>query len=554
MKRIQNISVVGLMIAVLLVIGCSEDETGGITLATNGTTELYSVTNQSAEIKFNASSSWKASCTSTWLTFSPKSGEAGSNVITVSTTATNRTKNSRYAQLLIESGGQTQKVSVKQRDEYAIFDKEEYHLPAKETIITPQFKTNVDANSLELYVTNGLNDWVKAEEEKSKTREEKKFALKNLRVLANTSKDARDGAIFLTMKDKAGNVLGLDTLFIYQEGDNGGYQSVDYSQDGKVELLNEATQGKGIPIVLMGDGFLDQEIADSSYAKTMRQAMENLFSEEPIKSLRDYFNVYQVTAVSARNRFVGSDSTAFGTIPNRQTMGIEVNATAVMKYVKKVEKIDSVNTLAVVILNTNINRGITYMIGSNQKEYNYAIALCPVIDSLKSEMFRTVLVHEAIGHGFAKLADEYVRSTEGSATEEDIYTLKDRHERLGWFLNVDSEKDSTKVLWTKFIFDTEFSNEKIGTYEGGYTFYKGVYRPSEESMMRSNNAPFNAPSRQILYNRVMKMGLGKTPSYEEFVEFDRQHKPTVWSYETRTRRDGQIPWRPAPPRIIWKDW
>ena len=121
-------------------------------------------------------------------------------------------------------------------------------------------------------------------------------------------------------------------------------------------------------------------------------------------------------------------------------------------------------------------------------------------------------------------------------------------------MNVDSENDSTKVLWTRFIYDSEFENERIGIYEGGYTFYKGVYRPSEESMMRSNNAPFNAPSRQAIYNKVMKMGLGKTATYEEFVEFDKVHKPTVWHYETRTRQGGEIPWRPAPPRIIWKNW
>jgi hypothetical protein len=321
-----------------------------------------------------------------------------------------------------------------------------------------------------------------------------------------------------------------------------------------VELLNKATEGKGIPIVLMGDGFVDQEIADSSYARVMKQAMENLFSEEPIKSLRDYFNVYQVTAVSHRNRFDGISSTAFGTIPDHQTMGIEVNADAVMKYVKKVENIDSINTLAVVILNSNINRGVTYMFGSNKKDYNYSIALCPVIDSLKSEMFRQVLTHEAIGHGFAKLADEYVRSTEGSATDADIKALKDKQKELGWFLNVDSEKDSTKVLWTTFIYDTEFANEKIGIYEGGYTFYKGVYRSSEESMMRSNNAPFNAPSRQVIYNKVMKLGLGKTATYEEFTAFDKIHKPKVWNYNSKTRQNGFIPWRPEPPRIIWKDW
>ena len=537
----------------LLMSACSENETDGITLTTYGTTELYSVTNQSADIKFNAGSSWNASCTANWLTFSPKSGKAGANTITVSTTTTNRTKNSRYAQLVIESGGQTKSVGIKQRDEYAIFDTDELNLPSDGATVKVDFHTNLEKDQLHIYFTLGLKEWLKTTESDARTREDHAAYLYPLRALPNESTNARDGAVFLAMEE-AGHFLVFDTLFIYQEGRDIGYVSDDYSQDGKVELLNEATKGKGIPIVLMGDGFVDEEIADSNYTRTMRQAMENLFSEEPIKSLRDYFNVYQVTAVSPRNRFDGISSTALGTVPDHQTMGIDVNTDAVMKYVKKVEGIDSINTLAVVILNTNINRGVTYMIGSNKKDYNYTIALCPVIDSLKSETFRQVLTHEAIGHGFAKLADEYVRSTEGSATDKDIKELKEVHEKLGWFLNVDSEKDSTKVLWTKFIYDTEFANEKIGTYEGGYTFFKGVYRPSEESMMRSNDAPVNAPSRQAIYNKVMKMGLGKTATYEEFVAFDREHKPTVWNYESRTRGGEIIPWRPAPPRIIWKDW
>ena len=513
-------------------------------------TELYSVTNQSADIKFKANSSWKASCAADWLTVSPKSGEAGTHVITVATTATNRTGSSRVTHLTIESGGTQKSVPVRQRGEYAIFDSEELHFRSQDTTVVIRIKTNID-QSLSLYSSRGLGEWIKIDDIGARTRAEHSFS-ERLRVSPNDSQNPRDGALFLVMEDQTGNLLGLDTLFIYQEAMDLGYQSVDYSADGKVDLLNQATEGKGIPIVLMGDGFVDQDIADSTYARTMRQAMENLFSEEPIKSLRDYFNVYQVIAVSARNHFDGISSTAFGTVPDHQSMGIEVDAKAVMKYVKKVENIDSVNALAVVILNTNINRGVTYMMASNKRDYNYAIALCPIIDSLKSESFRQVLTHEAVGHGFAKLADEYVRSTEGSATDDDIKRLKELHEKWSWFMNVDSEKDSTKVIWTKFIYDPEFSNEQISTYEGGYTFYKGVYRPTQESMMRSNHSPFNAPSRQAIYNRVMKLGLGKTPSYEEFVAFDRQHKPSVWNYQSRTRwGSGGEWWHPAPPRIIW---
>ena len=547
----------GLVVISLVMTGCSEDGTSsaGITWESgfSGTTEMYPVVNQSSEIKFKAESSWKASCSAKWLTFSPKSGEKGNQVITVATTSTNRTKNTRTAQLTIESGGSTKTVTIKQSGEYAVFEHDELNFTSDGGPLNETFVSSLDQDNLFVYATDGIDEWIQSTNSNDRTRQEYKYSFQNLRVLPNTSKDPRTGAFFLMMKDKSGNPLALDTLFIYQEGASDGYQSSDYSQDGKVSQLNIASQGKGIPIVIMGDGFVDKEIADGSYSRTMNQAMEHLFSEEPIKSLREYFNVYQVTAVSKRNIFDGTSSTVFGTVPDHQTMGIDVDASQVMKYVKKVEGIDSIHALAVVIMNMNINKGVTYMMASNKiSDYSYSIALCPVIDSLKSEMFRSVLVHEAVGHGFAKLADEYVRSTEGSATDDDIKELKERHEKYGWFLNVDSEKDSTKVLWTKFIYDAEFANEKIGTYEGGYTFFKGVYRPSEESMMRSNDAPFNAPSRQVIYNKVMKMALDRTPTYQEFVEFDKAHKPTTWKYRDRTRQSGGDIWRPAPPRIIWR--
>ena len=547
----------GLVVISLVMTGCSEDGTSsaGITWESgfSGTTEMYPVVNQSSEIKFKAESSWKASCSAKWLTFSPKSGEKGNQVITVATTSTNRTKNTRTAQLTIESGGSTKTVTIKQSGEYAVFEHDELNFTSDGGPLNETFVSSLDQDNLFVYATDGIDEWIQSTNSTDRTRQEYKYSFQNLRVQPNTSKDPRTGAFFLMMKDKSGNPLALDTLFIYQEGASDGYQSTDYSQDGKVSQLNIASQGKGIPIVIMGDGFVDKEIADGSYSRTINQAMEHLFSEEPIKSLREYFDVYQVTAVSKRNIFDGTSSTVFGTVPDHQTMGIDVDASQVMKYVKKVEGIDSIHALAVVIMNMNINKGVTYMMASKKNtDYSYAIALCPVIDSLKSEMFRSVLVHEAVGHGFAKLADEYVRSTEGSATDDDIKELKERHEKYGWFLNVDSEKDSTKVLWTKFIYDAEFANEKIGTYEGGYTFFKGVYRPSEESMMRSNDAPFNAPSRQVIYNKVMKMALDRTPTYQEFVEFDKAHKPTTWKYRDRTRQSGGDIWRPAPPRIIWR--
>ena len=548
----------GMMTAVLLgiVAGCAKDEVGGVSISSGEVTELYAVTNVSQEVKLFAGDTWEASCSANWLTFSPKSGGEGANTITVSTTSTNRTKSNRVAQLVITSGGKKRTVTVRQSNEYAVFDADKLEYAPEGGEIKISFKTNMDEGDLFLYMSTGMEEWIpELKKDKGRTRSERKGSVKTMTVSPNTDVNDRTGAFFLAMKDKFNNPLMLDTLHIYQHGMSDGYYSVDYSADGKVEQLNKSTLGKGIPIVIVGDGFQDRHIADSTYSRVMNQTMENLFSEEPFKSLKEYFDIYAVTAISKHNNFGEGYETALSTVPDQQTMGIKMDTKSVMNYVKKVDEIDSLNTLAVVILNTNIRRGVTYMFYDKDQNppLNYAIALCPVIDSLKSEMFRSVLVHEAVGHGFAKLADEYVRSTEGSATEREIKWLKEYHDddRL---LNVDSESDPTKTIWSRFVSDPEYANEELGAYEGGWTYYTGIYRPSKESMMRSNNAPFNAPSRRAIYNRVMLLAKREKPSYEDFVAFDREHKPTVWSYESRTRQSESERWHPAPPRIIWRTW
>ena len=550
-----------LVTALLFLAGCAKDEVGGVSISSGEITELYAVTNLSQEVTFYAGADWTATCSANWLTFSPKKGGEGANTITVSTTSTNRTKSVRTAQLIISSGGKKKTVTVKQGSEYAVFDAEEFSYSPEGGTLDISFKTNLSEDKLFLYMSTGMDEWIpELKKDKARTRADLRTGkVKTLTVSPNTDVNPRTGAFFLAIKDKQGTPLMLDTLFIYQVGMSDGYYSIDYSADGQVEQLNKSTQGKGIPIVLMGDGFQDRHIADSTYSRVMNQAMDNLFSEEPFKSLKDYFDIYAVTAVSKHNNFGDGYQTALGTVPDHQTMGIKMDTKAVMSYVKRVNEIDSLNTLAVVILNTNIHRGVTYLFYNkdNTPPINYAIALCPVIDSLKSESFRSVLVHEAVGHGFAKLADEYVRSTEGSATEREIKWLKEYHEE-DRLLNVDSESDPEKTIWSRFVSDPEYANENLGAYEGGWTYYTGIYRPSEQSMMRSNNAPFNAPSRRAIYDRVMLLATGQKTYYEDFVAFDKEHKPTEWDYESRydarTRRIWDAPWHPAPPRMILRTW
>ena len=537
--------------AVLALTGCSDEgENGNAVTLTETSVELYSVVNCSNTVAMTSTGKWTARCSAGWLTFSPSSGEAGTHVITLSTTETNRTKAPRTAQLEVKAGNSRKVITVRQRDEYAVFDMEEVTMAAEGgTLDNLTFKTNVQPDDLVLYGSSDISEWITfIPATKALSRSVQTLRINPLTVKPNTGKSAREGAFIITMLDKNGEPLGLDTLWIHQDGRSSDYRSSDYSADGRVTRLSRHTVGNGIPVVLMGDAFVDTEVADGTYMKVMKKTMENLFSEEPVKSLREYFDVYAVTVISSQDT-PGSDySTALSTVPHIGDTGIDADEDRVLDYVKKVEGINRSNALVVVILNTSLYKGVTYLYGLT----DYAIAFCPVIGYLESEDFREVLVHEAIGHGLAKLADEYVNSQYGSATEQDIDALKDRQKRWGWMLNVDSEQAPDKVLWHQFLADSRYDSEQLGVYEGGYNFYKGIFRPSEKSMMNDNMSPFNAPSRQAIYYKVMKLALDQEPTYEEFTAFDQAHQPAQWDYSTLTRQGGgrSVRMQLAPPRII----
>ena len=69
---------------------------------------------------------------------------------------------------------------------------------------------------------------------------------------------------------------------------------------------------------------------------------------------------------------------------------------------------------------------------------------------------------------------------------------------------------------------SRYADEKLGAYEGASTYAKDIWRPTENSMMRGNNAPFNAPSREAIYYRIHKLAYGDDweYDYEEFVKYD----------------------------------
>ncbi len=276
------------------------------------------------------------------------------------------------------------------------------------------------------------------------------------------------------------------------------YTSTDYSLDGRVTLLQQATEGAGIDVVLMGDGFSDRLIADGTYGRVMDRAMEHFFAEEPYKSFRNMFNVYSIDVVSPNEVFEEYSYTALdvffggGTYLSGNDQACRYAGTCWMYY----------------IYNGDHGRGLS-------------ISYFPM--DTTDEGFRQVLNHEANGHGFAKLADEYFY--DGVMSDETIAYEK-QNEPYGWWKNADFTGDPARVKWAKFLTDPRYAGQGLGVFEGAFTYAYGAYRPTDYSIMRYNTGGFNAPSREAIYYRIHKLayGLGWQYDYETFVAWDARNR------------------------------
>ena len=288
------------------------------------------------------------------------------------------------------------------------------------------------------------------------------------------------------------------------------YTSTDYSRDGEVITLQEATVGQGINITFLGEAFVDKDMESGGlYEQTMREAMEQFFSYEPYKSMRNRFNVYAVKAVSPNSVYVDGASQA-----------INHNNTKSFEYAQKTPNANKKPQMVVVIYKyftwtSSASTGVCSM-------YDDGSFVAYIYTGIDDD---GVLMHEAGGHGFGQLLDEYVGYE--SAYPEDAKTDLDyRWNNFGIGANVDWRNDLSTVKWKHFLEDERYANENLGIYEGASYYRYGIYRPSARSMMSSTSSPFNAPSREAIYKRIMQRseGEGWAYDYEEFVKFDEKNR------------------------------
>lgn len=337
------------------------------------------------------------------------------------------------------------------------------------------------------------------------------------------------------------------------------YISKDYSKDGEVVTLQKASVGKGVNIVMMGDAYSDRQIADGIYDADMKYMYDNLFTQEPYKTYKDYFNVYYVNVVSvtegyeynntALDGFFGGGTYVAG--DDKMVFNYALNA---------VSEEDMDEALLIVAMNSDAYAGTCFMYYPTETDGTYGSG--PSVSYFPkggdAVTFAQLLHHEACGHGFAKLADEYAYEDYGEAPADYIAQTKQHQDSWGWWKNVDFTDDPSEVRWNYFLSDERYANDGLGVFEGGLTYWSGVWRPTENSIMRYNTGGFNAPSREAIYYRIHKLAYGADweYNYEDFVEYDSVNRKSA--SEAAAVSATKYVYQPKPqlhaPVVINKTW
>ena len=298
-------------------------------------------------------------------------------------------------------------------------------------------------------------------------------------------------------------------------------EQYDYIYGDKDVITNQtATIGNGVNIVFMGDCFDAQDIATGKYLNGINEAIEHFFAVEPYKSYKEYFNIYTVFGLSADSG-VGSVNTIreakFGSQYGLQASGsVGVDENICFEYACEAPTVTVDNicqTPIVLVENTYEYDGITYMWGDGS-----AIALCPMSQDIYPYDYRGIVQHEAGGHAFGKLGDEYIYHNAFIQTCKciccDHVSEFNRMKSYGFYENLALTGNMYDVPWSHMIFDPQFSGT-VDIYEGGFFHTRGVFRSESNSCMNNNVPYFSAISREAIVKRIMEYA-GLMYSYDEF--------------------------------------
>lgn len=284
-------------------------------------------------------------------------------------------------------------------------------------------------------------------------------------------------------------------------------------------MIDNGSSENRVDMVFIGDGYQDFEL-ESTYVTHINQTLEHFFQsgQDPFPRYNNFFNVHRVNIASNES---GADDPNGGTfVDTALDASYNWGGTDRCLYFNTSKANAAVSTaLSGTLIDVDMRLGAV-----NSSKYGGCGGQWAVWAGGNSSA-KEIALHE-IGHSFGGLADEYFSSGTYNGGEPGQP-------------NVTADPDSGK--WDRWVGydDPDSDIGIIDYYEGGRYFEKGIWRPSDNSKMRSLNRPFDAISREQFINKI----------YQEVDPLDE------WLDDSKEYGEGDTLWvDTVDPSVINVEW
>lgn len=261
-------------------------------------------------------------------------------------------------------------------------------------------------------------------------------------------------------------------------------------------LLKSGSEADCIDVAILAEGYTEAEM--DLFYKDAEKACESLFFYEPFKSMKSRFNVVAVASPS-------KDSGV--SIPRKN----DWKQTAFNSHFDTFYSDRYLTTSRVKSIHNALS-GIPYehiIIIVNTEEYGGGgIYNSYTLTAAHHPTFKPVVVHE-FGHSFGGLGDEYFYEEDVMA---DTYPLDVEPWEPNISTRVDFSSKWKDMLPAGVPVPTPPQMNKqypVGVYEGGGYSAKGIYRPSFDCRMRTNEYPTFCPVCQRSIRRIIEFYTNK---------------------------------------------
>ena len=278
-----------------------------------------------------------------------------------------------------------------------------------------------------------------------------------------------------------------------------------------LERAQGAAHDNRVDIVFVGDGYTAGEMAQ--FHADVDRVLDTFFFYEPFKSYEPYFRITRVEVVSNESG-----------VDNDPSEGIDRDTALDMAYwCSGIERLLCVNVskayTAAFMGGVDVDQVIAI---ANSSKYGGAGYPSNNLGTVAgSNAFAADIGIHEFGHSFGDLADEYTyggpQTYNGPELSPADVSIFDRSEQI-----------SMETKWWRWM-DASMSgfDGPTSTYEGGNYSEFGVYRPSNNSMMRNLGRPFNLPSAEEILRKLYGSEVNPiddgTPNGTELMEGD-----TAW--------------------------